>query len=93
MSYKEAVCGAEAVVKDESERRLRLQILMLENENDDLTEQLGKADDQIDALALESDEMRAQLENAQADASRQENDLKSQARELSNIKVRQTQLL
>lgn len=76
------------IIKDESARRLRLRILLLENENDDLHEQLGIADDRIDGLEQDGEEVRAQLEGAQEDSNRHETEMRSQTRELKNLKVR-----
>ena len=87
MAYQETLRKAELIIKDEGARRLRLRILMLENENDDLHEQLALGDDRIDLLEQESQELRGQLDRAQEDVLRQENELRIQARELNNLKV------
>jgi chromosome segregation ATPase len=60
---------------------------MLENENDDLHEQLALGDDRIDVLEQENQEIRSQLDRAQEDVLRQENELRTQSRELNNLKV------
>lgn len=65
---------------------------MLENENDDLHEQLALGDDRIELLEQEGDELRSYLESAQEDASRFENELRVQTRELNNVKVSQYDL-
>lgn len=87
MAYEETLRNADLIIKDEGVRRLRLRILMLENENDDLHEQLALGDDRVDALEQESDELRTQLEQAQQSLSRQENELRAQARELNNLRA------
>jgi hypothetical protein len=87
LAYQESLRNADLIVKDEGARRLRLRILMLENENDDLHEQLELGDDRNDSLEQEIGDLRAQLERTQEDASRHENELKLQTRELNNIKV------
>ena len=79
--------NVELIIKDEGARRLRLRILMLENENDDLHEQLALGDDRIDVLEQENQEIRSQLDRAQEDVLRQENELRTQSRELNNLKV------
>jgi chromosome segregation ATPase len=87
MAYRETLRNAELIIKDEGERRLRLRILMLENENDDLHEQLAMGDDRIDVLEQENQEIRSQLDRAQEDVLQQENELRTQSRELNNLKV------
>ena len=67
MAYRETLRNAELIIKDEGARRLRLRILMLENENDDLHEQLALGDDRIDVLEQENQEIRSQLDRAQED--------------------------
>jgi hypothetical protein len=92
MAYQESLRNADLIVKDEGARRLRLRVLMLENENDDLHEQLALGDDRIELLEQEGDELRSYLESAQEDASRFENELRVQTRELNNVKVSQYDL-
>jgi chromosome segregation ATPase len=87
MTYQETLRNAELIIKDEGARRLRLRIFMLENENNDLHEQLALGDDRIDVLEQEGQELRGQLDHAQEDVLRQENELRTQARELNNLKV------
>jgi hypothetical protein len=81
MAYQETLRDADMIIKDEGARRLRLRIIMLENENDDLHEQLALGDDRIDVLEQESEELRGQLGHAQ------EAELRTQAREFQNLKA------
>jgi len=87
MAYQETVRNAEFIVKDEGARRLRLRILLLENENDDLHEQLALRDDRVDVLEQESEELRGKLSQAQEDIVQKQAELRTQARELQNLKV------
>ena len=87
MAYQEALRNTDSIVKDEGARRLRLRILMLENENDDLHEQLALGDDRIDLLEQEGDELREQLERAHDETQRHEADSRVQTRELNNLRV------
>ncbi len=87
IAYQETLRNTEMLIKDEGARRLRLRILMLENENDDLHEQLALGDDRIDILEQESGELRGLLGQAQEDVCRQETEIRTQARELQNLKV------
>ncbi|KAF4636993.1 hypothetical protein G7Y89_g1093 [Cudoniella acicularis] len=85
--YNDALRNTDIIVKDEGARRLRLRILMLENENDDLHQQLAIGDDHIDALEHEADDLRVQLEQTQEDAHHHDMELKVQTRELNNLKT------
>lgn len=75
------------IIKDEDARRLRLRILLLENENDDLHEQLVFSDDRIDGLEQEGNEARAELDDTRDDMQRQEAEFRSKTRELNLMKV------
>ncbi|TVY58810.1 hypothetical protein LCER1_G000565 [Lachnellula cervina] len=92
VAYQEALRNTDSIVKDEAARRLRLRILMLENENDDLHEQLALGDDRIDVLEQEGDELREQLERAQDETQRHEADARVQTRELNNLRAELTSM-
>lgn len=87
LAYQESLRTSDLIVKDEGARRLRLQILLLEDENDDLHEQLAIDDDRIDGLELEREELQRQVDDAEAESRRQDTELRLHARELSNMKV------
>jgi hypothetical protein len=87
MAYQETLRNADIIIKDEGARRLRLRILMLENENDELHEQLALGDDRIDALEQEGKQLRGQLGHAQEGLCQQEAELRIQTREFQNLKV------
>ncbi|TVY45099.1 hypothetical protein LOCC1_G002920 [Lachnellula occidentalis] len=92
VAYQEALRNTDSIVKDEAARRLRLRILMLENENDDLHEQLALGDDRIDILEQEGDELREQLERAHDETQRHEADARVQTRELNNLRAELTSM-
>ncbi|KAH7419883.1 hypothetical protein BKA64DRAFT_651916 [Cadophora sp. MPI-SDFR-AT-0126] len=87
LAYQENLRNTEMIIKDEGARRLRLRILMLENENDELHEQLAVGDDRNDLLELTAGELREQLSDTQEHSRRQEAELRVQARELNNMKA------
>lgn len=87
MDLQEALRNTDSVVRDEDSRLLRLRILMLEHENDDLQEQLALGDDRMDNLEQDCDDLRLRLEQAQEDATRRENEGRLLNRELNNVKV------
>ena len=87
LAYQESLLKSDLIIRDEASRRLRLRILLLEGENDDLHEQLSLADDRIDILEQEGEELQEQSEEAQEDARKQESELRARIRELNNLKV------
>lgn len=87
LAYQETLRNTDLIIKDEGARRLRLRILMLETENDELHEQLSAGDDRIDVLEQDSEDLSSQLVNAQEQISQQEAQIRTQTRELSNLKV------
>lgn len=87
LAYQEALQNTELIVKDEASRRLRLQILLLENENDEMHRQLATGEDRIDGLEEDNEDLRAQLDQAQEDTKKIETELRVQTRELNNVKV------
>jgi len=76
------------IMKDEDARRLRLRIFLLKNENDDLQDQLAFANDRIDCLEQEGDEVRAALDTTRDGLQRHEAESRIQTRELNMLKVR-----
>ena len=87
-AYEATLHNADSITKDEGTRRLRLQIWLLEDENDELHEELALDDDRIEALEQDSEDLRTQLEHALEEASRHESALRVQTRELNIMKVR-----
>lgn len=75
------------MIQEEAARNLRLRILLLESENDELHTQLALGDDRIDTLEQDMEELRGQLSYAEEEARRQEGELRVQDRDLSNLKV------
>lgn len=87
LAYEESLRKADVLIQEEEARRLQLRILLLEDENDDLNEQLTLEDEQMEGLERERAELRNSLEHVELDLRRSENDLRTQAREMSNLKV------
>ncbi|KAH8685936.1 hypothetical protein BGZ60DRAFT_559717 [Tricladium varicosporioides] len=87
MAHNNGLQKFDLIVKDEVARRLKLRILILENENDDLHDQLAVGDDRIDLLEQQEDELRARLEQSREDTQRQEIDLRVQTRELDQLRT------
>jgi hypothetical protein len=86
-AYNKSVQTTNILFKDEAARRLRLRILLLEKENEEVREQLILKDDHIHALEVANDELRVQIESGREAEERQDIDFKAQARELQNLRV------
>lgn len=86
-AYQESIRKCELILSDESVRRLRLRVLLLENENDDLHDQLSLEDDRIDDLEQENADLLRQLEQSEMKSHRKDSELRTHTRELSNLKV------
>ncbi|CAL3971351.1 unnamed protein product [Diplocarpon coronariae] len=87
LAYQENLQRTDMIIKDEGARRLRIRILLLENENDELHEQLALGDDRNDLLEQSAEELRRKLSDTQEEIRRQEVELRVQGRELNNMKA------
>ncbi|KAH8820981.1 hypothetical protein F5884DRAFT_766082 [Xylogone sp. PMI_703] len=87
VAYQESLRKTDMIVQDEAARRLRLQILLLENQNDELHEQLAVGEERIDGLEEEGERLQLELQAAQDYSSHYANELRLKERELNNLKV------
>jgi uncharacterized protein YutD len=87
LAYQETIRKSDFIIQDEAARRLRLRILLLEDENDELHEQLAIEDDRVVELEQGCAELQRQVEQAETTSHRYEAELRTKARELSNLKV------
>ncbi|KAI9769501.1 MAG: hypothetical protein M1840_003978 [Geoglossum simile] len=71
----------------EEARQLRLRILLLEDENDDLHDQLAQEDDRADTLEKEKEELQERVSEALRDLALAQAELRSKDRELDNAKA------
>lgn len=78
----------DSVAQDENIRKLRLQLLLLEDENEDLHDQLQLEQDRGDALEAEADDVRVHADELEAGIVRATMELKLKAKELDNTRVR-----
>lgn len=85
--YQETLHETELVVKDEDSRRLRLRILLMEEEMADLNEQLSGDDERITDLEQERDDLKTQLEEGEEEARRIDGNLRMSSREINGLKV------
>ena len=78
----------EVVVKDEDIRKLRVSQCLLQDENSDLHEQLEDEQARSDELENALDEALARLDTQQVEGESAQKQLRMQAREVANLKVR-----
>lgn len=88
LSYEKSVFNAKLISHEETARLLRVRILLLEDEKDDLNSQLVQNDDRIDELEqwLETTQHNVQVIEGEAEQLR--NELRLKNREVENLKVR-----
>jgi hypothetical protein len=87
VAYNESAQTTKLLTKDEDARRLRLRIILLEGQNDELQERLILGDNRIHSLKRADDELRVQIDCTTEEARRQEHEIKAQERELQNLRV------
>ena len=78
---------ADLVVKDEDARRLRVRLVLFENEIATLKDKVGHKDGRINQLMTQCDDTRIQLDSMSEKCREQETQLRVQAREHSSLKV------
>ncbi|XXH03898.1 oligosaccharyl transferase subunit ost3/OST6 [Hypoxylon texense] len=79
--------GTEILIKDEDVRRLRLRILMLRDENTSLRDQIAHNNDTNTKLTAQCDGLSTQIEAKMEVIRSQEQQLRKQEREYSNLKA------
>lgn len=77
----------EGVARDEDIRKLRCQILLLEDENDELHDQLAEEESRADRLEGTLDDSLEQLRVKEAEVLRLQNELRVKARASDTMKV------
>lgn len=80
--------SVEVVAKDEGIRKLRFQVQLLDDENDDINNKLTEEEARSDALETALDEALAQIDQSQSEKEDFQNNMRTKSRELNNVKVR-----
>ena len=88
IAYNQACGNVERVCESEKARYLRLQILLLENENNELYNQLAQADGRIDDLESFASGERLECETAMGQVDSVHMELRIQNREVETLKVK-----
>lgn len=85
--YVQCARKNDLLFQEEEARRLRLRILLLEDENDDLHDQLAQEDDRTDTLEKEKEELQERVNETLHDLKLAQVEVRAKGRELDNIKV------
>ena len=80
--YERALRQSERIYEEERIRALRVQMLLLEDDNDELQEQLGNTEGQLEKLEDQQDGLNDALVQTEADLQRAQTDLKSRMRDI-----------
>lgn len=86
-AYQRSLHDFDSIVAEEDARRLRLRILLLEDENDDLHEQLAEEDERAESLEREAQELQDRLVDSEEECQRALANLRVQARDVDTLKV------
>lgn len=88
--YQDTMHRTDIVVKDEEARRLKLRVMVLRDEAGALRDQLADKDSKIRKLSQQHEDLCVQLERVNQTCANQESQLRSQARQQAELKVRWT---
>lgn len=87
LKYHGAMHQTDLIVKDEEARRLKLRVIVLRDEVAVLRDQLAEKDDRMSNLSQQYDDIRAQLDHMNQTCQDQADQLRTQARQHSDLKV------
>ncbi len=85
--YQRTLQQSERIYEEERARALRVQLLMLEDENDDLQDRLAESEAQIEKLEDGQDDLRESLIQTEAGLQRAQIDLKSRLRDIDHYRA------
>lgn len=77
------------LLQEERSRKLQVQLLLLEDDNNDLLHQLKDEEERIDALEAEKQALEGQLEDADREIGMLKSAMKGKDRELHDLQVGQ----
>ena len=87
LAYERCLKRSEILYEEENARRLRVDILLLEDDNYDLHAQLSQSDYRIDDLEGSVRDMQNQLDTMEGTAEQLRAELRMKTREVENLKV------
>lgn len=85
--YERTSHAISAIAQDEDCRKLRVRVLLLEDEIDHIAQQLGNEQQRCDNLQQDLDEANNQLEDFDAFRQQTENSVRTKARQLDSLRV------
>lgn len=88
INYERSQRMVDAAVRDEDVRKLKFQILLLEDENEDLLEQLTKEEENAEMMRADLDQIRAHEEDLENENQSLSNQLRVQGKEADGMRVR-----
>ncbi|RMZ92014.1 hypothetical protein DV736_g743, partial [Chaetothyriales sp. CBS 134916] len=91
-TYQESVRSIERVFEEERARELRVQLLLLEDENDMLQAELEQCDANMERLEDSNADMRDELVDTKAQLVQVQTDLKMRLRDLEHVRAEVTAL-
>lgn len=86
-SYTQSKYATDKLCYEEIQRRQKLAILLLQEDNNDLNAQLALKEDHIDSLELLRDQHQDIIETGSIDMERLRNDVRLKSRDLETLKV------
>jgi molecular chaperone GrpE (heat shock protein) len=86
--HEQALRNFDLIVQCEKARQLRLNVLLLEEDNTDLHEQLAQHYYRVDELEKSTQELQNQLEMTEAESERLKGELRLKSREIHSLQVR-----
>ncbi|OCT46276.1 putative -like methyltransferase protein [Cladophialophora carrionii] len=87
LAYERALREAERIYEEEQGRALRVQLLLLQHENDDLQQHIEEEEEEHQHMEDTNEELRAQLAEAEAGLQQTQMDLKARTRDLEHLKT------
>jgi hypothetical protein len=87
LAYERALREAERIYEEERVRALRVRLLLLEHENDDLQQHVEEEEDEHRHLEDTNEELRTHLAEAEAGLQETQMDLKAQTRHLEHLRA------
>lgn len=87
LAYEKASQRAESLFDQENARRLRLENVIIEDENGGLLQDLAESDDRINQMENVTEQLKAQLLDTGHCLQVAQGDLRATAREADNLKV------
>ncbi|OAL24651.1 hypothetical protein AYO22_05440 [Fonsecaea multimorphosa] len=87
LAYERAVREAERIYEEERVRQLRVQLLLMEHENDELQEQAESGEDEQHHLQEANEVLQSRLADAEADFQQAQTDLRARLRDLEYLKT------